>query len=494
MKLSNILHRNEVIDIYGSWSLELEDITFDSRKASPTTLFFAICGTQNDGHDFINSAIEAGSQIIVCEKLPNEREETVTYVVVECSSKALALAASRLYHEPSKEISLVGITGTNGKTTTATLLYELFRKLGYKCGLISTVKYCIDDKILPSTHTTPDSIRINAMLREMVDAGCSYCFMEVSSHSIVQHRVSALHFTGGVFSNITHDHLDYHKTFKDYIEAKQSFFTMLPKKSFALYNADDRNGEVMVQNSNAKKYPYSIRGLAPYKCRVVETLPGGMLININSTELWVQFMGEFNAYNLLTIYATSLLLGQPKEEVLRAISELRSVEGRFDYIVSKDGITAIIDYAHTPDALERVLETIAEIKEPNKQTITVVGCGGDRDKTKRPEMARIALQNSDFTIFTSDNPRSERPEDILKDMTDGLAELTIPTKGKYVVIQDRAEAIKMASFMAKGADKEGLQGDIILIAGKGHENYQEIDGVKYHFDDKEQIGEHLTLE
>lgn len=494
MLITNLLYKDEIISITGNRKKDISFITFDSRKVIVGTLFCAIKGTVSDGHNYIDNAIKSGATVIVCETIPETINSDVTYIKVESSEYALGLIASRFWDNPSKKLSLVGVTGTNGKTTTATLLYELFRKLGYKCGLISTVKYVVDTTVIPSTHTTPDSLRINELLNDMVNAGCEYCFMEVSSHSVVQHRITGLTFTGGIFTNITHDHLDYHKTFKDYIAAKQGFFNALPKKSFAIYNADDRNGEVMVQNSSAKKYAYSIYGLAPFKCRIVETLLGGMLLNINSTELWVKFIGEFNAYNLLSVYAAAMCLNQSKEEVLKAMSELHSVEGRFDYIVSKDGITAIVDYAHTPDALKRVIETINDIKTSGNKLITVVGCGGNRDKTKRPIMAQIAVENSDFTILTSDNPRFEKPEDILNDMTEGLKELIIPLKGKYLIIPDRREAIKTASLFANGKSDKQSEGDIILIAGKGHETYQEIEGVRHHFNDKEEIKNYLETE
>lgn len=487
MILTNLLHKNEIREVIGSWKCDIAKITFDSREATENTLFCAIIGATQDGHDYISKAIANGAKVIVCQNLPEEITSDITYILVEDSSITLGLIASRFYDNPSKKIKLIGITGTNGKTTCATLLYDLFRKLGYGAGLISTVKYSINGEDFTSTHTTPDVIRINQLLSGMVEKGCEYCFMEVSSHSIVQNRISGLTFCGGVFTNITHDHLDYHKTFKEYIEAKKKFFDDLPKKAFALYNADDRNGEIMVQNCIATKSAYSLKSLAPFKCRIVESIMGGMLLNINSTEIWVKFIGEFNAYNLLAVYATAIKLNQCKEDVFKAMSELTSVKGRFDYVISDKGVTAIVDYAHTPDAIERVIETIIEIKDDSCKLITVVGCGGNRDKTKRPIMAQIAVEHSDFTIFTSDNPRFEKPEDILKDMTDGLVNFHKPLTGKYVVISDRTEAIKMASIMAVGSEKEGASGDIILIAGKGHETYQEIEGVRHHFDDKEKI-------
>ncbi|MFI3267242.1 MAG: UDP-N-acetylmuramoyl-L-alanyl-D-glutamate--2,6-diaminopimelate ligase [Rikenellaceae bacterium] len=491
MKLKNIIHESEIIEIVGNFKVEIDNFSSDSRDIKENSMFIAINGVSVNGHNFIAKAIDNGATVIVCDELPTDINENVTYLKVESTSVLYGIIASRYYDEPSHKLKLVGITGTNGKTTTATLLYDLFTKLGYKCGLISTVKYCVNDTTFDSTHTTPDAKVLNELLSQMVDVGCEFCFMEVSSHSIVQHRISGLTFIGGIFTNITHDHLDYHGTFKEYINAKKAFFDILPKKAFALYNIDDRNGEIMVQNCAATLHSYSVRALSPYKCRVVEMLPNGMLININSNELWVNFIGEFNAYNLLAVYAAAICLNQSKQEILTAMSELHSVAGRFEYVVSNDGITAIVDYAHTPDALEHVIESVNEIKPEGKKLITVVGCGGDRDKAKRPIMASIAVDNSDFTILTSDNPRSEDPNDILNDMTEGLKNSVISLSGKYVVISDRSEAIKMATVMANG-DSKG-EGDIILIAGKGHETYQEINGVRHHFDDKEEVLKHLNI-
>ncbi|MFI3261447.1 MAG: UDP-N-acetylmuramoyl-L-alanyl-D-glutamate--2,6-diaminopimelate ligase [Rikenellaceae bacterium] len=491
LKIKDLIQGSEIIDILGDSKVLVEDFTSDSREIEANMMFVAIKGVSVDGHNFITKAIEKGATVIVCDELPTDIKDDVTYVKVKSTSVLYGQIASKYYNEPSHKLKLVGITGTNGKTTTATLLYDLFTKLGYKCGLISTVKYCVNDKVFGSTHTTPDAKVLNELLSQMVDVGCEFCFMEVSSHSIVQHRISGLTFIGGVFSNITHDHLDYHGTFKEYINAKKAFFDILPKKAFALYNVDDRNGEIMVQNCAATLHPYSVRALSPFKCRVVEMLPTGMLININSNELWVNFIGEFNAYNLLAVYATAICLNQSKQEVLIAMSELRSVSGRFDYVVSKDGITAIVDYAHTPDALEHVIESVNEIKPEGRKLITVVGCGGDRDKTKRPIMASIAVNNSDFTILTSDNPRSEDPNDILNDMTEGLKESIVSLKGKYVVIADRSEAIKMSIVMANSNSKG--EGDMVLIAGKGHETYQEINGVKHYFDDKQEVLKHIEI-
>ena len=391
----------------------------------------------------------------------------------------MADMAAAFYGHPSRELKLIGVTGTNGKTTTATLLYDLFRMLGYRAGLISTVVYRVGDRQIESTHTTPDAIRLNAMLREMVDEGCDYCFMECSSHAIVQDRIRGLQFAGGMFTNLTHDHLDYHKTFAEYLRAKKLFFDNLPKGAFALTNIDDRNGRVMVQNTRASVRTLSLRSMADFRCKVIEMLLDGMLLRLDGEEVWVKFIGRFNAYNLLTIYATALMLGQRKEEVLTAISSLQSVSGRFEYIRAEDGTTAVVDYAHTPDALENVITTIEEIRRPDQNLIVLCGCGGDRDKTKRPEMAAIAVKYATTAIFTSDNPRSEDPEQILRDMVEGL-----PTSARYLKIADREDAIRTAAMLAR-------PGDIILLAGKGHETYQIIGTEKIHFDDREQIRKHF---
>ncbi|MBQ3260842.1 MAG: UDP-N-acetylmuramoyl-L-alanyl-D-glutamate--2,6-diaminopimelate ligase, partial [Alistipes sp.] len=408
-------------------------------------------------------------------RLPEVPAEGVCYVQVADTNAAMADIAAAFYDHPSHELKLVGVTGTNGKTTTATLLYDLFRMLGYRAGLISTVVYRVGEREIESTHTTPDSIRLNAMLREMVDEGCDYCFMECSSHAIVQDRIRGLRFAGGMFTNLTHDHLDYHKTFAEYLRAKKLFFDRLPREAFAITNIDDRNGRVMVQNTQATVRTLSLRSMADYRCKVVEMLMDGMLLRLDNEEVWVKFIGRFNAYNLLTIYATAMMLGQRKEEVLMAISSLQSVNGRFEYIRAADGTTAVVDYAHTPDALENVITTIEEIRQSEQNLIVLCGCGGDRDKTKRPEMAAIAVKYATTSIFTSDNPRTEDPEQILRDMVEGL-----PHDARYLKIADRGEAIRTAAMLAR-------PGDIILLAGKGHETYQVIGTEKVHFDDREEI-------
>lgn len=448
-------------------------IHFDSRKIEQGDTFVAIVGTISDGHDYIEKAISNGASEIVCEKEPVNKVAGVTYRVVQNSAVELAHLSNRYYGEPSKKLKLVGVTGTNGKTTTATLLYDLFRGLGHKVGLLSTVVNKIDGVDCPATHTTPDSIELNMLLSKMVEAGCDYCFMEVSSHGIVQKRTEGLKFAGGVFTNLTHDHLDYHKTFAEYLKAKKSFFDNLPSDSFALTNLDDKNGSIMLQNCNAQKKGYSLWTLADYKTKIIENHLDGTLLEINNNEVWVNFVGRFNAYNLTAIYGTAIELGADKDNVLRIISTLEPVAGRFQ-TYRKDGILGIVDYAHTPDALKNVLDTIGEFRKEGK-IYTVVGCGGDRDKTKRPIMAQIAVSNSDKVILTSDNPRSEHPRAILDDMTDGLNDSQRKTT---LVIEDRKEAIKTAIALSQS-------GDIILIAGKGHETYQEIQGVKHHFDDIE---------
>ena len=473
--LRELLVDVEVLSTAGDLSVEIDNLEFDSREAKPGTLFFAMRGTQTDGHRFI------GASAVVCEELPEELCGGVTYVRVADSTVALGRIASAFYGHPSRNLKLVGITGTNGKTTTATLLYRLFRRLGYKVGLISTVTYCIDTEQRESTHTTPDGIRLNRMMAEMVERGCEYCFMEVSSHSLVQHRIEGLSFVGAVFSNITHDHLDYHHTFAEYIRAKKMLFDALPEGTFALTNADDRNGMVMVQNTGAEGKTYALQAFADFRCRIVEMHFDGMLLNLDGSEVWATFLGRFNAYNLTAVYATALLLGADRDEVLRILSELTSVSGRFEYVRSADGVTAIVDYAHTPDALQNVLRTIDEIRREGQRIYVVVGCGGNRDKTKRPEMAQIAVANSDLAILTSDNPRMEDPETILEDMKAGL-----DPSASYLAVTNRREAIRTAVTLAR-------PGDIILLAGKGHETYQDIAGVKRHFDDKEEVSNLFAL-
>ena len=475
--LRELLVDVEVLSTAGDLSVEIDNLEFDSREAKPGTLFFAMRGTQTDGHRFIGAAVGLGASAVVCEELPEELCGGVTYVRVADSTVALGRIASAFYGHPSRNLKLVGITGTNGKTTTATLLYRLFRRLGYKVGLISTVTYCIDTEQRESTHTTPDGIRLNRMMAEMVERGCEYCFMEVS----LQHRIEGLSFVGAVFSNITHDHLDYHHTFAEYIRAKKMLFDALPEGTFALTNADDRNGMVMVQNTGAEVKTYALQAFADFRCRIVEMHFDGMLLNLDGSEVWATFLGRFNAYNLTAVYATALLLGADRDEVLRILSELTSVSGRFEYVRSADGVTAIVDYAHTPDALQNVLRTIDEIRREGQRIYVVVGCGGNRDKTKRPEMAQIAVANSDLAILTSDNPRMEDPETILEDMKAGL-----DPSASYLAVTNRREAIRTAVTLAR-------PGDIILLAGKGHETYQDIAGVKRHFDDKEEVSNLFAL-
>lgn len=485
MRLKLLIQNIDFVEINGSDNEDVTSITFDSRVSTAGSIFVAIRGTVTDGHNFITKAIENGCRAIVCEALPSELVDGVCYIVVKNSEKAVAELAKLFYGDPSTKLKLVGVTGTNGKTTVATLLYDLFRKLGYKVGLISTVVYRINDREIASTHTTPDVLRLNQMFSEMVSEGCQYCFMEVSSHSIVQNRVWGLDFDGAVFTNLTHDHLDYHNTFAEYLKAKKILFDGLKKDAFVLYNADDRNGEVMVQNCRAKKYSYALSSLADIKCTVLEAHFEGTLLEIDGKELWSRLIGDFNAYNILSIYGVAKLLGVECGELLTTISSLTTVAGRFDYVTSNEGVTAIVDYAHTPDALLNVLSTINKIKGADRLVLCVVGCGGDRDKTKRPEMALIAVKNADFTIFTSDNPRTEHPEAIIADMVAGVS-ANGSYESRYVAITDRLQAIKMASVMAH-------PGDIILIAGKGHETYQDVCGVKSHFSDKEEISKLFKL-
>lgn len=481
-KLKDILYRVSIDAVRGTTDLEVADVVFDSRKVVPESVFIAQKGTVSDGHQFIGKAISSGATAVVYEDDPQEFVEGITYVRVENANEALAHIASNFYGNPSSQLTLVGVTGTNGKTTIATLLHQLFTKAGYKAGLLSTVKVVIGSENFPATHTTPDSVAINRYLRQMVDAGCTYCFMEVSSHGIAQKRTAALHFKGGIFTNLSQDHLDYHKTFAAYRDVKKTFFDVLPKTSFAVTNVDDKNGSYMLQNTSAKKISYSIQNPADVYGKVVENQFNGMLLQINNQEVWVQLIGKFNASNLLAIYATATELGLTSDEVLLHLSTLKSVSGRFQFIVSKTNITAIVDYAHTPDALENVLKTISEIRTRNEQLITVVGCGGNRDKEKRPQMARIATNESDTVIFTSDNPRNEDPYEILREMETGVEP---QNTNKYLTIEDRRQAIRTACKMANN-------GDIILIAGKGHETYQEIKGVKHHFNDIEEVINHLN--
>ncbi len=480
--LKDILYGVSVEAVVGSTATEIEQIEFDSRRVGEGSLFVAQRGLNFDGHEFIDGAIEKGARAILCEELPAKTLDQITYVAVEDTQLALAQAASNFFDNPSKEMELVGITGTNGKTTIATLLYRMFQKAGRPSGLISTIRILISDTEYPATHTTPDSITINKMLRQMVDQGVDYCFMEVSSHGIDQGRTAGLHFKGGVFTNLTHDHLDYHGDFATYRDVKKSFFDQLEADAFALYNADDKNGPVMVQNTRAKKYSYALKTVADYKARIMENQFTGLLLQINEKEVWTRLIGSFNAYNLLAIYAVADLLGFEPQDNLRIISELENVEGRFQHALSKGGINAIVDYAHTPDALKNVLETINTIRTNNEQLITVVGCGGDRDRTKRPKMGHIASALSNQVVFTSDNPRSEDPESIIKEVEEGVQPENYK---KTLSIVDRKQAIKTACSLAK-------EGDIILVAGKGHETYQIIGNERFDFDDFEITNDILT--
>ncbi len=471
--LKDILYKVPVEAVFGSTDIDISTLEFDSRKVQQDSLFVAIKGTVSDGHAYISDVIKNGARVIICQEIPHVKELNVTYVQVQNSNEALAIIASNFYGNPSSKLKLIGVTGTNGKTTIASLLYSLFKKAGFKVGLLSTVKVLVDDKEFAATHTTPDSITINKFLSDMVVEGVVFCFMEVSSHGIDQMRSEGLDFDGGIFTNLSHDHLDYHASFAEYRDVKKSFFDKLPKTAFALVNIDDKNGGVMLQNTKAKKVTYALKTVADYKAKILENQLNGLLLNINNNEVWTRLIGNFNAYNLLAIYATADLLGIDTLESLRLLSELESVSGRFEYMVSEKGITAIVDYAHTPDALKNVLETINTIRTFNEKVITVVGCGGDRDKTKRPKMAHIASELSDQAIFTSDNPRTEDPATIIADMEAGVEPQNFK---KTLSIVDRKQAIKTASQLAD-------TGDIVLIAGKGHETYQEVNGVKTDFDD-----------
>ncbi len=483
-KLSDILYKVHITAIAGNTDITIQDIQIDSRKVKKGSLFIAVKGVAGDGHNFIDRAIMQGAHAIVSETISPKQLPGITYIQTTNSAEATGFIAHNFYDQPTNNIKLVGITGTNGKTTIATLLYKLFKCLGYKCGLISTVQNHIGDKIIEATHTTPDAINLNALLKQMVDEGCTHAFMEVSSHAVDQKRISGLQFAGGVFSNITHDHLDYHKTFDAYIKAKKSFFDSLPSTAFAITNSDDKRGNVMLQNTPAKKYTYSLRTVADFKGKVLENVLTGLMMTINDQEVHFRLIGEFNAYNLLAAYGVAICLNENKNQVLQCLSNITGAEGRFDYTIStNEKILGIVDYAHTPDALLNVLVTIKKLKKGIEKIITVVGCGGDRDKTKRPVMGEVVCEHSDKAIFTSDNPRTEDPLEILKDM-----ERTLDTaaKRKFVSIPDRKQAIKTAVSMAQTED-------IVLIAGKGHEKYQEINGVKYHFDDKEVLLEMFEL-
>ena len=481
--LKDILYKVSVNAVYGDTNVKVAQVDFDSRKIVKDSLFVAQIGNSVDGHLYIDKAISIGATTIICEELPIRLEENITFIQVEDSSKTLAIIASNFYDNPSSKLKLIGVTGTNGKTTVASLLYQLFKKSGYKTGLLSTVQILVDTTVFNATHTTPDSVTINYYLHQMVLLGVDYCFMEVSSHGIHQKRTEGLEFAGGIFTNLSHDHLDYHVSFASYRDVKKSFFDSLPKTAFALTNLDDKNGNVMLQNTKARKRTYALKTLADYKAKIIEKSFSGTLISINDTEFWTKLIGNFNAYNLAAIIGVAYELGLEKIEILTIISQLESVSGRFEHLVSDNGVIAIVDYAHTPDALKNVLETINNIRTNNEKLITVIGCGGDRDKTKRPKMAHIASQLSTQAIFTSDNPRTENPETILEEMEEGVSAENLK---KIITISDRRQAIKTACKFSE-------TGDILLIAGKGHENYQEISGERFHFDDLVEVKKYFNL-
>jgi UDP-N-acetylmuramoyl-L-alanyl-D-glutamate--2,6-diaminopimelate ligase len=480
--LKDILYGISLQSLTGDRESPVAGIYFDSRKVVAGSLFVAVKGLTVDGHDYIEQAIANGATVIVCEDIPKKTEDNVTIVQTTNSAKSLGIIASNFYGRPSEKLKLVGITGTNGKTTVATLLYDLFKHQGYKVGLISTVQNKIDDRVLDASYTTPDAIQLNELLNQMVAEGCTHCFMEVSSHALVQHRVAGIHFTGGVFTNISHDHLDYHKTFDDYISAKKILFNQLSSDSFALVNVDDKRGGIMLQNTRADKFKMGIKSMADFRVRVIHNTLQGLELNFGGVDVWFKLIGEFNAYNLMTVYATAVLLGEDKEDVLSALSVSSGVNGRFEKVENKANVLAIVDYAHTPDALENVLKTIDELRTKNELLVTVVGCGGDRDREKRPDMAKIAASFSDKVILTSDNPRSEDPKQILEEMRTGIPK---SFEKNVMVIEDRKEAIRTACNLT--ADQ-----DIILVAGKGHETYQEVKGKRHHFDDKEVLNEILN--
>ncbi|MDA8762016.1 UDP-N-acetylmuramoyl-L-alanyl-D-glutamate--2,6-diaminopimelate ligase [Flavobacteriaceae bacterium] len=481
--LKDILYKVSVNAVYGDTNVKVAQVDFDSRKIVKDSLFVAQKGTSVDGHLYIDKAISLGATTIICEQLPSYLEANITFIQVEDSNKTLAIIASNFYDNPSSKLKLIGVTGTNGKTTVASLLYQLFKKSGYKTGLLSTVQILVDTTVFKATHTTPNSVTINYYLHQMVLLGVDYCFMEVSSHGIHQKRTEELEFAGGIFTNLSHDHLDYHVSFATYRDVKKSFFDSLPKTAFALTNLDDKNGNIMLQNTKARKRTYALKTLADYKAKIIEKSFSGTLISINGTEFWTKLIGNFNAYNLAAIIGVAYELGLEKIEILTIISQLESVSGRFEYLVSDNGVIAIVDYAHTPDALKNVLETINDIRTNNEKLITVIGCGGDRDKTKRPKMAHIASQLSNQAIFTSDNPRTENPETILEEMEIGVSAENLK---KIITISDRRQAIKTACKFSE-------TGDILLIAGKGHENYQEIRGERSHFDDLVEVKKYFNL-
>lgn len=482
-ELKDILYKVNITSASGDMGISLKGIAFDSRKVKDAFLFVAVKGIQSDGHEFIKAAIQKGAVAIVCEKLPEALSESITYVTVKDSAKALGTIAANFYGNPSAKLKLVGVTGTNGKTTVVTLLYKLFTSMEYSTGLLSTVENKVNNEVIVATHTTPDPIQINELLVKMLEAGCTHCFMEVSSHAVVQGRVEGLTFAGGVFTNISHDHLDYHRTFESYIRAKKGFFDELPSDAFALVNLDDKRGMVMLQNTKASKRTYALKKMADFKAKVMTNSLEGLELEIENRNVWFKLIGDFNAYNLLSVYATAVLLGEDPETVLMKLSALTGAAGRFELILPGSKFTAIVDYSHTPDALKNVLETITQFRTGQEQVISIVGCGGDRDKMKRPLMAAIACKYSNKAIFTSDNPRSEDPMEIIKDMQKGVG---VTDAKKTLVIVDREEAIKTACMMAK-------EKDIILVAGKGHETYQEIKGVKYPFDDKEVLERMLKM-
>ena len=484
MILNELTKGIKILQMAGDADIDITGVNIDSRKIKPGHLFVAMKGTQVDGHTFIPKALDLGASAVLCEDMPEERKEGVTYIQVESTEDAVGKVATKFYGDPSSKLKLVGVTGTNGKTTIATLLYNMFRKFGYKCGLLSTVCNYIEDDVIPADHTTPDPIELNQLLNRMVEAGCQYAFMECSSHAIHQKRIGGLKFAGGIFTNLTRDHMDYHKTVENYRNAKKAFFDGLPKSAFAITNADDKNGMVMVQNCKAQIKTYSTRSMADFRARILECHFEGMYLEVDGREVGVQFIGKFNVSNLLAVYGAAIMLGQKPEDVLVVLSTLKSVSGRLDPIRSPEGFTAIVDYAHTPDALENVLKAIHEVLDGKGKVITVCGAGGNRDKGKRPLMAQEAVKQSDRVIITSDNPRFEEPQDIINDMIAGLDKQQMK---KVVCIVDRKEAIRTACMMAQ-------KGDVILIAGKGHEDYQEIKGVKHHFDDKEVVREIFSLE
>lgn len=481
--LSDILYKVSLLSVVGPLDRSVSAICTDSREARSGALFIAVRGVHSDGHDFIDAAISAGCIAVVAEQLPKNLVADVTYIIVKNAAEAAGTIAANFYENPTEKLLVVGVTGTNGKTTIATLLYKLFSALGYKCGLISTVQNIIGNDVIPATHTTPDSIRLNQLFAQMVAAGCTHAFMEVSSHALHQHRTAGVNFAGGIFSNITHDHLDYHHTFDEYIRVKKSFFDKLPANAFALSNKDDKRGAVMLQNTHAKKQYYSLKTVADFRGRILDNDLNGLVLNIDEKEVHFRLIGSFNAANLLAVYGAAVLLNEPKDAVLTVLSNIEGAEGRFDYFVSNEKIIAIVDYAHTPDALQNVLETIQKLRKADVNIITVVGCGGDRDKAKRPVMAEVACKLSDKVVFTSDNPRSENPDDILNDMVERL---NSAARRKFTVIPKREDAIKHAVSIAG-------EGDILLVAGKGHEKYQEIKGVKHPFDDKEVLKQMFEL-